>query len=89
MTGLRRIMAVFAAATLALAACVPSLTPEEVETKLKAATASVLQVDPSAITIIDPQATQTRRIWRAEADGRTFDCDADRSFAVPACTTTS
>lgn len=71
------------------AACAPALTVEEVESRLKSATATALEMDPSAVTIRDPQATQTRRIWRAEAEGKTFECDADRSFALPACTAVS
>ena len=70
-------------------ACTPALTDAEFEGKLKTATASVLEVDPAAITIVNPQSTQTRRIWRAEVNGKTFDCDADRTFALPACTAAS
>jgi hypothetical protein len=84
MTPLRIAFCALVAAS-SCAACTPELTPEEVEGKLKAATASALAVDPSTVTIMEPQATQTRRIWRAETGGRVFACDADRSFAVPDC----
>ena len=84
MTPLRVAFCALVAAS-SCAACAPELTSEEVEGKLRAATASALEVDPSTITIIDPQATQTRRVWRAESGGKVFDCDADRSFAVPDC----
>ena len=88
MTPLRIAFCAFVAAA-SCAACTPELTAEEVESQLKTATAAVLEVDPSAVTIRDPQATQTRRIWRAEAEGKTFECDADRSFALPDCTAIS
>ena len=70
-------------------ACTPGLTDAEIESKLKTATASVLEVDTAAVTIINPQSTPTRRIWRAEAGGKVFDCDADRSFALPVCAAVS
>ena len=88
MTPLRIALVGFLAASIC-AACSPAMTDAEIESKLKAATASLLEVDPAAVTIIDPQSTQTRRIWRAEVSGKTFDCDADRSFAVPDCTAVS
>ena len=72
-------------ATSTCAACAPALTDAEIESRLKEATATVLEVDPAAVTIINPQTTQSRRIWRAEANGKTFDCDADRTFVLPAC----
>jgi hypothetical protein len=76
-------------AALSCAACAPELTADELDSKLKAATASILKVDPVTVTILDPQSTQTRRIWRAKVGDRVFDCDADRSFALPACTAIS
>jgi hypothetical protein len=88
MTPLRIALCALVAAS-SCAACSPALTAEEVETRLKTATATVLDVDPSAVTISNPQATQTRRIWRAEAEGKIFECDADRSFALPDCTVVS
>jgi hypothetical protein len=72
-------------AATSLAACAPSLTAEEVESKLKTATASVLATDPTTVTIANIQSTQTKRVWQARAGGKIFDCDADRSFALPAC----
>lgn len=76
-------------ATSVCAACAPAMTDAEIESRLKTATATVLEVDPAAVTIINPQSTQSRRIWRAEAGGKTFDCDADRTFVLPACTAAS
>ncbi len=67
------------------AACTPALTDAEIESRLKEATASVLEVSPDSVKIIDPQATQSRRIWRAETGGKVYACDADRSFALPDC----
>jgi hypothetical protein len=67
------------------AACAPALTEEEVESKLKLATASVLNADPSGVTILNPQQMPTRWVWRAEAGGKAFECDADRTFVLPDC----
>jgi hypothetical protein len=88
MSTLRIAFCAFVAAS-SCAACSPALTAEEVESRLKTATATVLEVDPSVVIIREPQATQTRRIWRAEAEGKVFECDADRSFALPDCTAVS
>jgi hypothetical protein len=73
-------------ASAGLAACTPELTADEIENKLKTATASVLETDSATITITNIQSTATRRIWQARAGGKSYDCDADRSFALPACT---
>jgi hypothetical protein len=73
------------AAAAGCAACTPVLSDEEVENKLKLATASVLKADPAAVTILKPQQMATRWVWHAQADGKAFECDADRSFALPDC----
>ncbi len=88
MTPLRIAFCALVAAS-SCAACAPELTADELDSKLKAATASVLDVDPATVKIINPQSTPTRRVWRAEADAKVFECDADRSFALPACTAVS
>lgn len=88
MTSLRMALCGLVAAS-ACAACTPGLTDAEIESKLKTATASALEVDTGGVTIINPQSTPTRRIWRAEAGGKVFDCDADRSFALPVCAAAS
>jgi hypothetical protein len=84
MTPLRIAFCALIAAT-SCAACAPALTQEEVESKLKTATAALLDVDPAAVTIVDPEEMPTRWVWKAQSGGRTFECDADRSFALPDC----
>ena len=84
MTPLRIAFCALVAAS-SCAACAPALTNEDVENKLKLATASVLKAEPAAVTILNPQQTATRWIWQAQAGGKAFECDADRSFALPDC----
>lgn len=76
-------------AALSMSACAPAFTPEEVEFKMKAATAAALEVDAASVEILDPQSTYTRRIWTARVAEKTFACDAERSFALPDCTAIS
>ena len=84
MTPLRIAFCALVAAS-SCAACAPALTEEEVQDKLKVATASVLKADPAAITSLNQQQTATRWVWHARAGGKDFECDADRTFALPDC----
>jgi uncharacterized protein YaiE (UPF0345 family) len=84
MTSLRlAFCAVTAAASCA--ACGSPLTQADLESKLKTATASVLKVDPGAVTIVNPEEKPTRWEWKAQSAGQTFECDADLNFTLPDC----
>jgi hypothetical protein len=84
MTPLRIAFCALVSAT-SCAACTPALTAEEVENKLTLATASALNADPAAVRILHPQQMPTRWVWQAQSGGKAFECDADRSFALPDC----
>ena len=84
MTPLRIAFCVLVAA-MSCAACGPPLTQADVESKLKTATASVLKVDPGAVTIVNPEEKPTRWEWKAQSAGQMFECDADLNFTLPDC----
>lgn len=74
------------AAGLALAACAAPTT-EDVAPRLKQLTATTLPgADPAKIDVSDARQSAAKWEWRAQYDGRQFQCDSDNTFRLPSCT---
>ena len=81
-----RILNVIVAGAAALAACTAAPDTGQVEAKLKAATAEATGgASGQVISITGQQRTAARWTWRATVDGKSFNCDADNLYRLPAC----
>lgn len=78
-----------AAALLALsavAACSTSVTPAEIDAKLKAATLKATGSAPTvSVVLSNKQETPKRWLWNASVNGKAFSCDVDTFFELPDC----
>lgn len=75
-----------AAASACLAACGATLSPEEVQSSLKQATATaVTGVDATTVEVIAPERSTAKWTWTAKANGAVYKCDADNQMRLPSC----
>ncbi len=74
-------------ATLAFAgAACTARSPEEVAEALRQATANALHVaDASTIEVVASEQKASKWVWKARADGKSYDCDADDMMRLPQC----
>jgi hypothetical protein len=75
-----------AVSVLSLAACSAPQDSADLETRLKEVTATAITGVPAAEVVISSQTTTPASVrWRAEAGGKTYDCDADNMLRLPDC----
>lgn len=74
-------------ASTVLAACsTDAMSEEDVKASLTAATFSALpNVNAESIEVLDPQRSPATWRWRAKADGKVYDCNADNQMRLPSC----
>lgn len=81
-----RIIFCAAVSMMSLAACSEAPTPAEREAKLREVSASAIPgAAPADIIITEEAAGATKVTWKAQAQGRTYACDADELLRLPSC----
>jgi hypothetical protein len=81
-----RILFCAAVSMLSLAACDQAPTPAEREARLKEVSASAIPgATPADIVISEESAGAAKVTWKAEAQGKTYACDADELLRLPSC----
>jgi len=81
-----RAVAAAAVSVLSLAACSSPQGTADLEMRLKEVTATAITGVPAAEVVISSQTTTPASVrWRAEAGGKTYDCDADNMLRLPDC----
>jgi hypothetical protein len=73
-----------AAAAAAIAGCAPAPIADK-EARAKEATATALGGAPGEIVIRELESGASKWTWRAEAGGKTYECDADELLRLPDC----
>lgn len=81
-----RIALCAAVSMISLAACSDAPTPEERDARLREVSASAIPgAAPADIIITEETAGATKVTWKAQAQGRTYACDADELLRLPSC----
>lgn len=85
MTSGRTIFAIVISA-LSLAACTSAQTPEQMDARLREATAKAIAgITADQVVISNAVDGAAKVTWQATANGKTYDCDADELIRLPAC----
>jgi hypothetical protein len=73
-------------ASAMLTGCSEPPTADEIEAKLIEMTVKVTGASPTEAPKVSGQRTVgSRWVWTATVSGKTFDCDSDTFFELPAC----
>lgn len=81
-----RILFCAVASVFSLAACDQGPSPAEREARLKEVSASAIAGAAAADIVISEESAGAAKVtWKAQAQGRTYACDADELLRLPSC----
>ena len=86
MTPAKAMFCAFLCATSVVACSTDTLTSEEIDASLTAATVLALPgADAESIEVLNPQRSPTTWRWNVKAADKVYACDADNQMRLPSC----